>query len=959
MIPLLSSPSLAVYNPDLLSDEVSARQFVARLGLLSRLLEDLRAPEGPQHHLVIGQRGMGKTTLLRRMGGAIREDASLSERWLPLAFPEEQYNVTRLSDLWANCLDALSDALEQAGGTGEAAAIDALVDALPAAPEPARAQVALDALLRWTEQHRGVVLLLDNVDLLLERLAEHHWALREVLSRHPRLCFMGASTGAPDGLTRYEDAFYDFFCLHELRGLSLEEAQDVVLRLAEIHDTPHVAEVVRGQPGRFHALHVLTGGNPRTLVLLYQVLAHGDSDTVHVDLERLLDACTPLYKARFEALPIQSQQVMDALALGWDPQPAAEVAAAARLDVNSVSSQLARLVRDGLVEKTPLPYTERTGFLVSERFFNVWYLMRASRRLRRRLVWLVRFLELFYGPESLPRQARSLLGRAHGRRGAELSLAYACAVADRGLARALELRGVDLLLGEEGGARKQLRELLDLDGEDKPIADIAERKAALAEARKNVLAAPVDWEKVGCTAEEFWGLLGGSPSISVEQKTTISAAISGPEPGLMGELLSGLHEEAEDARRRIGPAGWTAMQSALSAGNMSGTDDVVGAEATVHLGGPEVIQAIALAAAFEARALTQEETQAWASLMVRCEIGVVWVDWAQALSLRLGRHEEAERAFRRAIDLAPGEVTAWRGLGNLLGDRLGRPEDAIRAYRRALEIDSHLVEVWITLLRLLSERLGRHEEALSEVRAAIASNPDRALLWLVQGFLLHDAFRQRDQAEASLRRAIELDPTGPLAWRELGRLLAEEPARLQLAREALREAIRLDGGNADHLNDLAWLIFEMSGDQDEAETLARRAAELEPNEPNFHHTLACILARRGDWPGAEKAARRYLTLGDETYHQDNWPDALRFFREAVLTNHAPEAAAALDDLNLSERWHPLRQALEAVVRGRPDHTLGLAPEVREATGALLDQLWPPEERPQPAPQKRRRGSRRR
>ena len=61
----LRSPltGLAIYNPDLLRKEDLIVQFVARQSLLDLLVDDLRrasASGGIQHHLIIGQRGMGK-----------------------------------------------------------------------------------------------------------------------------------------------------------------------------------------------------------------------------------------------------------------------------------------------------------------------------------------------------------------------------------------------------------------------------------------------------------------------------------------------------------------------------------------------------------------------------------------------------------------------------------------------------------------------------------------------------------------------------------------------------------------------------------------------------------------------------------------------------------------------------------------------------------------------------------
>jgi DNA-binding MarR family transcriptional regulator len=405
-------PGLAVYNPALLKKEDLIAQFVARQPLLNRLVEELRRCGGKgdcQHQLIVGPRGTGKTTLLRRLRYAIEDDADLSSRWVPLVFPEEQYNVSRLSDLWANCLDALGDALERLGRRDDADWLDEQIDKLPADDEKRRAQAALDLLIGWAKKEdHGLVLLLDNSDLIFDRLKADHWAIREVLSGDNHLLFIGATSAPIEATYNHEGAFYDFFKIHELRGLTGQETREVITNLARLRNTPHVIETLEREPGRIRTLNLLTGGNLRTIVVLYQALARGKDDSIRADLEQLLDQYTPLYKHRFEALSAQSQQVVDALALNWDPTTAANLAEKLRLETNAVSAVLNRLESDGVVEKAQSPPGEKMFFQIAERFFNIWYLMRASRRVRRKLIWLVEFLKMFYGAAELRPRARHL-----------------------------------------------------------------------------------------------------------------------------------------------------------------------------------------------------------------------------------------------------------------------------------------------------------------------------------------------------------------------------------------------------------------------------------------------------------------------------------------------------------------------------------------------------------------------
>ncbi|MBC8644378.1 hypothetical protein H9W95_10660 [Flavobacterium lindanitolerans] len=52
------------------------------------------------NYVIIGQRGAGKTTLLHRLNYAILDEEKLANKFLPIMFSEEQYNVSDLTNLW-------------------------------------------------------------------------------------------------------------------------------------------------------------------------------------------------------------------------------------------------------------------------------------------------------------------------------------------------------------------------------------------------------------------------------------------------------------------------------------------------------------------------------------------------------------------------------------------------------------------------------------------------------------------------------------------------------------------------------------------------------------------------------------------------------------------------------------------------------------------------------------------
>ncbi|MFD2113854.1 tetratricopeptide repeat protein [Thiorhodococcus fuscus] len=964
---------VAVYNPDLLSRDELKRYFVGRLPLLERILADLKR-ERPgrigQHRLLLGQRGMGKTSLLRRIAIAVEEAPELDAIWLPLTFPEEQYNVADPADLWLNCLDAIGDVLERRGRTAEAEALDARIESLnDASPE-----TVLNALLDQARQlDRRLLLLLDNVDLILDRLREHHWALREALQSCPELLLFGASARAIEASYQYDAAFYDFFRIDELKGLTEDELRATLIRLAEVGGTPAVAELVERDPARIQTLHLLTGGNPRTTVLLYGVLAQGPGGDVRSDLEGLLDRVTPLYKARFEELPERGQQLVDALALHWDPASARQLADRLGWGVNLVSAQLDRLQVQGVVEKTAPYQGKRALFQLAERFFNIWYLMRASRRVRRRLAWLVRFLRMWFSTQELDTHARSQLARRRANaRDAEYSLALAQCVEDAPLRSALENQGLRALL-DDGETRRRLGELLDLRGEDAALATKAERMRALAEIRERMTAA-LEATEVDIDREVFLFQLLGSPSLSLSEKQQMARNAGGWTPNQWRNFSRILDEERQKGQA-VFRIDMTALYQAIGEGDMTAFDDIEGAAAAAERLGTSDQLAVALM--FHANQHPEESEQAYRrAIEIDSNFAYLWNGLGNLLMQHLARYDEAEQAFRRAIEIDPDFAAPWNGLGNLLKNHLAHYDEAEQAYRHAIEIDpdyaypwnglgnlltQHLarydeaeqayrraIEIapdfaypWNGLGNLLQDHLARHDEAEQAYRCAIEINPDFAYPWNGLGNLLQDHLARYDEAKQAYRRAIEIDPDDAAPWYGLGKLLTQHLARYNEAEQAFRRALEIDPDEPAFSNALAWFLYQQDRDLPEARRIAVRAVELAQEHPaHLHciHTLATILTRLGDWPAAAPLIRRLVDESSTAFIEEIWDDVLTLFQETVQADQAAAARDLLDATEAGERWRPLREALAAAAEGSADYLRLVAPEVRTPARAIFERL---------------------
>ncbi len=126
--------------------------------------------------------------------------------------------------------------------------------------------------------------------------------------------------------------------------------------------------------------------------------------------------------------------------------------------------------------------------------------------------------------------------------------------------------------------------------------------------------------------------------------------------------------------------------------------------------------------------------------------------------------DEAERLYRRAIELEPELAIAYTNLGNL-HFRRGEEEAAVALYEAALQRDASQPEARYNLGYVSLER-GRAELAVGHFEATIAVDPRFADAHFYLA-MAYESLGQRDKARPSWRRYLELEPTG--TWAEVAK----------------------------------------------------------------------------------------------------------------------------------------------------------------------------------------------
>ena len=391
-----------LYNPAFLSKEQLRESFSVRQSTLSKLLGFVaeEAPDKPRKHtIIVGPRGMGKSTLGLRLMHKIEEDCDLSEAWQPLPFDEESYEIADAADFWLTALHHLSRA------TGDPTWAESATALAQGETDSRRVEAyAINLLDEYCDESKmRLILFVENIDAILDQLhgkREVH-AIRATLTTNPNFLVLGSANSVFAGIQEYSAPFYGFFRVIRLDGLNVEETIVLIRAMAKRFDQPNPDKLLSSERGRVEAIRRLTGGNPRLLALACQMLFEPRLGTTLENIERLIDEQTPYFKARIEDLPVQSRKVFSKLADGWRPMLANEVASRTRLGSSQASAQLNKLVDWGYAVKVNWNNEKRVRYEVSDRFFNIYYLYRFSRAARDRMEHLVAFLYDLFGPTEM------------------------------------------------------------------------------------------------------------------------------------------------------------------------------------------------------------------------------------------------------------------------------------------------------------------------------------------------------------------------------------------------------------------------------------------------------------------------------------------------------------------------------------------------------------------------------
>ena len=506
------------YNPGFLTDEELMASFCVRKAEFDSMVEILHectAPSNP-HQIVIGPRGSGKTSLLLRVAAEVRRDPELSARFQPVVFAEESYAVASAGEF---LLEALARLAGQTPAREDAPDLQRTLEDLRTIQDDwTLGDRCLGALLDYSDREdKRLVLIVENLNSMFRDMSDRNagWRLRRVLQTEPRIILLASATSRFDEIDHPDHALYDLLRVRTLEPLDTKECQ---VLWETVSGAPPPRQTIR-------PVEILTGGNPRLVAIVASFGAELSFRALMDDLLDLVDEHTEYFRSHIEALPAQERRVYLALADLWKPATTREVADRSRVDTSKCSAQLTRLIERGVVQVTG-GTLRRKQYYLTERLYNIYYLVRRNGGPDSMIRALIRFMESFYS-----RSALRDIGERIAREGRGLDWEM----------RSLHRTALEQLaqLPVLAGHREELLALLPEDGFEELTAAKPLLHRAVELQGKDPKESLAAWDEVVRR-------LGGGRSPEVCQVVAIAHFCRGEALGELGrweEALAG-HEEA-------------------------------------------------------------------------------------------------------------------------------------------------------------------------------------------------------------------------------------------------------------------------------------------------------------------------------------------------------------------------------------------------------------------------------
>jgi tetratricopeptide (TPR) repeat protein len=611
------------FSPNQTDPELLEAIFVGREPLLQNVLEKIAdaATSGSTHHVLLyGPRGIGKSHFTSLLHYRLSSDTNLTEA-VHIARLNEDETTTSMVQLLVRIYRSLCKAYPDAYST------EWLNELLNQPPDEITGVLTRRLTARF--EKRTLVILIENLNLLFENLgtAGQH-ELRTFLQEHPFACLIATSQQLFKAVTDRSEPFFGFFQQIPLKPLSLQDAQQLLAKIARTKGQNELASFLNTPDGRgrVRAIHDLAGGNHRVYIVLSGFVTRESLDQLVAPFQKMADDLTPYYQERLRWISPLQRQIVELLCSERGTLNPKEIARRLLVDQRTIGKQVRLLVEIGYLTDTKRG--RETFYELSEPLMRLAYEVKEQSLLE----MLIEFLRIWYRPDQM-QQLRT----------AGLSLSTQAYV-DAAWERSQTHPDPRLKLLQEE------LEKAEAEGRSDELATLWEEKAAASNAAS-------DWFQAGYYFDE----------VNKDHATAIDCYDKSLE--LDPEYAYAWNNKGNSLH------GLGRYEDALGCYDKSLELDPEYAHAWNNKGN----SLDGLGRYEEALSCLDK------SLELDPEHVVAWHNKGSSLH-NLGRYEEALCCSDKALELDPEDANAWNGKGSSLHN-LGRYDEALNCLNKSLELD--------------------------------------------------------------------------------------------------------------------------------------------------------------------------------------------------------------------------------------------------------------------------------
>jgi len=391
------------FSPNQTDPHLLEAIFVGREPLLQNVLEKIAdsATSGATHHVLIyGPRGIGKSHFTALLHNRLINNDKLSAA-VQIAWLNEDETTTSMVQFLVRVYRSLCKWYPD---DYSAKWLDELLDQSPD-------EIAGVLTRRLVERFkkRKLVILVENLNLLFENLGtKGQHQLRTLLHEHPFACLITTSQQLFKAVTDRSEPFFGFFQQIPLKPLSLSDAQQLLLKIAETKGQADLVQFLNTPDGRgrVRAIHDLAGGNHRVYIVLSGFVTRESLDQLVAPFQKMADDLTPYYQERLRWVSPLQRQIVELLCSQHGTVNPKEIARRLLVDQRSVGKQMRILEEIGYLTSTKRG--RETYYELSEPLMRLAYEVKEQSLLQ----MLIEFLRIWYRPDEMQKLRTGGFNRA-------------------------------------------------------------------------------------------------------------------------------------------------------------------------------------------------------------------------------------------------------------------------------------------------------------------------------------------------------------------------------------------------------------------------------------------------------------------------------------------------------------------------------------------------------------------